>query len=372
MNMISIGAFQNEVDASKDQPSLAKKFAAVWEKKNAKAARAGGVSLMALSLAACGSDDDTTTSSSTETTTTTTTTVTPLSASLTVGNDAITGTTADDTISGARIDTVQTLTGGDTIDGGDGTDTLSAVITAGFTPGSGAIKNVENLSITNVNGTNGAEEIVFSTATVTSISGVTSITNVGSSATGDLTLTRLVDNPSFTLNNVQGDTTVTYAASVFAGTADTLDLTVNGSTSAINFAAGGAGIETVKLTGNGSTSTFSLANTDSGANINVHGSALLDVDGADSFPKLSVLDASGSTGGVRIAIAADTVTGTTNTKTITGSSAADILDIDQVAAGTVGAVTLNAGAGNDTVVLGAVRQTIRSTVVMAGDIIRLS
>ena len=66
-----------------------------------------------------------------------------------------------------------------------------------------------------------------------------------------------------------------------------------------------------------------------------------------------MLDASGSTGGVRIAIAADTVTGTTNTKTITGSSAADILDIDQVAAGTVGAVTLNAGAGNDTVVLGA-------------------
>ena len=47
------------MDASSKQPTLAEKFAAVWEKKNAKAARAGGVSLMALSLAACGSDDDT-------------------------------------------------------------------------------------------------------------------------------------------------------------------------------------------------------------------------------------------------------------------------------------------------------------------------
>ena len=40
MNMISTGAFQTEMDASSKQPTLAKKFAAVWEKKNAKAARA--------------------------------------------------------------------------------------------------------------------------------------------------------------------------------------------------------------------------------------------------------------------------------------------------------------------------------------------
>jgi len=78
MNMISTGAFQTEMNASNKQPTLAEKFAAVWEKKNAKAARAGGVSLMALSLAACGSDDTTTTTTAaTTTTTTTTTTETP-------------------------------------------------------------------------------------------------------------------------------------------------------------------------------------------------------------------------------------------------------------------------------------------------------
>jgi hypothetical protein len=74
MNMISTGAFQTEMNASNKQPTLAEKFAAVWEKKNAKAARAGGVSLMALSLAACGSDDATTTTTAATTTTTTTTT----------------------------------------------------------------------------------------------------------------------------------------------------------------------------------------------------------------------------------------------------------------------------------------------------------
>ena len=122
MNMISTGAFQNEMDASDKQPTLAEKFVAVWEKKNAKAARAGGVSLMALSLAACGSSDDTTTTSTdtSSTTTSTTTTVTPISASLTIGTDTVSGTSAADTINGARIDGIVTMNNADTIDGAGG------------------------------------------------------------------------------------------------------------------------------------------------------------------------------------------------------------------------------------------------------------
>ena len=71
MNMISTGAFLNEMDASNKQETISEKFVRAWEKKNAKAARAGGVSLMALSLAACGSSSSTTTTT-TDTTTTTT------------------------------------------------------------------------------------------------------------------------------------------------------------------------------------------------------------------------------------------------------------------------------------------------------------
>ena len=57
--MISTGAFQNEMNSSSKQQDLVRKLTAAWEKKNSKAARAGGVSLMALSLGACGSEDTT-------------------------------------------------------------------------------------------------------------------------------------------------------------------------------------------------------------------------------------------------------------------------------------------------------------------------
>jgi hypothetical protein len=59
MNMISTGTFLNGMEASKKQQDLVRKLTGAWEKKNSKAARAGGVSLMALSLAACGAEDDT-------------------------------------------------------------------------------------------------------------------------------------------------------------------------------------------------------------------------------------------------------------------------------------------------------------------------
>ena len=84
MNMISTGAFQEEMNASPKQETIAEKFVRAWEKKNAKAARAGGVSLMALSLAACGSSDDTTTTTATTPAPTTPTTpVTPAAHALT-------------------------------------------------------------------------------------------------------------------------------------------------------------------------------------------------------------------------------------------------------------------------------------------------
>ena len=59
MNMISTGSFLTETGASNKQSELVKKLTAAWEKKNSKTARAGGASLMALSLAACGGEDNT-------------------------------------------------------------------------------------------------------------------------------------------------------------------------------------------------------------------------------------------------------------------------------------------------------------------------
>jgi hypothetical protein len=58
MNMISTGTFLSEMEASGKQDRLVNKLVSAWEQKNSKTARAGGISLMALSLAACGSSDD--------------------------------------------------------------------------------------------------------------------------------------------------------------------------------------------------------------------------------------------------------------------------------------------------------------------------
>ena len=59
MNMIST-AFPTEVNAFQKKSELVSKLVGSWEEKNSKTAlRTGGVSLMALSLAACGSSDDT-------------------------------------------------------------------------------------------------------------------------------------------------------------------------------------------------------------------------------------------------------------------------------------------------------------------------
>jgi hypothetical protein len=161
MNMISTGAFQTEMDASNKLPSVAEKFAAIWEKKNAKAVRAGGISLMALSLAACGSDTATTTTTATTTattdttttdtattdttTTTTTTAVTPVSLTLTTAADIKTQsdfTTGDDTVTGtgATYETGDVLVDGSSTDN----DTLTVSITADMTA-TPAVQGIENI-----------------------------------------------------------------------------------------------------------------------------------------------------------------------------------------------------------------------------------
>ena len=347
--MISTGAFLTEMDASQKQETLVAKLVSAWEKKNAKVARAGGLSLMALSLAACGSDDDTTTTTSTSTTTTTTTTVTPITSALTIGQDSVTGTTANDTITGARVDTVQTWNSTDTIAGGDGTDSFSATIAANVTPGASGVTGVENLTITNVAGA--SRTVTFSTASVTGIDDVTNITNLGSTASSDLVLTRIVDLAEVTLENTVAATTITFADTVLAGTADTFTLNVNGNTGAVNIgnsSGAGTGIETLVINSNGATSTFSAVNLDATpATLTIKGSAALDINAAAAFPKMATLNAADFTGDLDILLGADTVTGTADAKTLTFGSGADDLDLGALDPGEIGVLTVNMGAGND-------------------------
>ena len=323
MNMISTGAFQNEMDASDKQPTLAEKFVAVWEKKNAKAARAGGVSLMALSLAACGSSDDTTTTSTdtSSTTTSTTTTVTPISASLTIGTDTVSGTSAADTINGARIDGIVTMNNADTIDGAGGVDTLTASINGNLA--SATITDVENITFVNY----AAGTVTFSTATVNYITGADSVSLV--QATGDQVLARIPNMVDLTLTNHTTALDVTFADSVLAGTADSLTINLDGVVMAggedmvIGAASDTDGdIETLNFVTSGSGSDLNdISNTFADVTtVNISGSAALDFGGTAGLSKMGTLAAGGATGAITLTLGADGVTGTTNTKTLTFGS----------------------------------------------------
>jgi len=353
MNMISTGAFQTEVDASSKQQTIAGKFAAVWEKKNARAARAGGVSLMALSLAACGSDDATTTTTTTTTTTdTTTTTTTPAAGAydLTPDTDPIVGGAGDDAIDGSRdivggtrFDTLDT---GDTIDGGAGTDTLTVELSGGTTVAPGSLANIEVLSLQTL-AANSFINAVNSDALTTVV-----FTN-GSAAAQVSNVQTLLSDIDVTNNNGNA-VTLTYLNTAAAGTADALDIDLSGFTSAaisVTAAGGAGGYETITLSSGGSAAnTISTLTVDAETTkIIVDGGMGLTVTNAIAQNVLT-FDASAATGAVSLE------TGDSDsTVTFTGGSGNDTFDI----AGAAGALSmattlddvLDGGAGTDTLIV---------------------
>jgi hypothetical protein len=339
MNMISTGAFQTGMDASNKQSTLAEKFAAVWEKKNAKAARAGGVSLMALSLAACGSDDvavtETVTEAETVTVTETVTETVPvvttaaaMTLSLTTGIDTATGDTGNDIINGGGTSAAtQTLNTLDTIDGGAGTDTLSAVIASNVTPGT---LNVEAYNVS---------AIAAATLDLIGSTGITSLTNTGSSNT--LTVTNVGGDVALTIASTANGGTFNYVASGLLGTADAKSITVSGVTGGtLNM---GTGVETLTLDSIGSANSLAGLST-SATTLNITGDQNLTIAAAGELTAQTTIDASAFTG--RLTLQTDT----TANMTLTSGSGADGITAD---GGSAVLETISAGAGNDTVTFDA-------------------
>jgi hypothetical protein len=327
--MISTGAFQTEMDASDKQPNIAKKFAAVWEKKNAKAARAGGVSLMALSLAACGSSDDTATTV-TETVTDTTTVTTPVvvtnaaqayTASTTAdkligdsGNDTFTATAATYVDADMVIDTATT-----------DADVVTIVEAAGITP---QLTNVETVNIELQN----ALSVALDVASVT-----------GATA----------------LNYSRGDVTLSSGSVISGNTA----IDIN------NYSAGGIG--TINLTGTVTTVDIDSATTDTaGGTINAEtATGNVSVDGA------STINANVTTG--TVAVDAVTNTGVTETAKATVINAAlagtvtthaDLAGSITVNAAAASTVTVNDAQGGATVTAATGTETTAGTVITVAGI----
>jgi hypothetical protein len=339
MNMISTGSFLTEMDATEKQQTIAEKFARVWEMKNAKAARAGGVSLMALSLAACGSSStDTSGSGSTDTGSTgadnaSTGDFTVLRGlnnepdEITIENGG--ATTGPDTVSATYnndgANDLGTMNAGDYIDLGAGSDTVQIragdEMTAVLMP---VLHGAETIQITN-------------TAVVTAHTGLdvwapdaTSFVIGGSNAT---TLNDLAyATQAVTMNGTSGNLTLdgtgtsasitvagTTAGDILVGTATTATLTVTGASTIDDFADGA--LTTLNIAGSGA---FTL------------GAVTED---------LTTISGANNTGGLDL-------TGVDATATsVTGSSAADVIGITGALDNNGDSTAINGGDGVDILVI---------------------
>jgi len=300
MNMISTGAFQTEMDASSGQETLVSKLTSAWEKKNAKAARAGGVSLMALSLAACGSssDDDTDTAAA-DTGGTTTVSSTAVNASMTSGSDALVGGSGADSFQGLLSGAMaagSTVQSGDTITGGDGADTATFYISGdaggAFNLGGIVTTGVETIAISNYDINAGDTTVDMST-----MSGVTHVDVINSGATGDTIFSNVQNIFDLTVTGA-ADVTLTYAATVVAGTADAQTITVDNYTGGLT----AASLETINLVASGNNSTVATLAATSATKITVTGdkNLTLTTDLNTSTGSVSVFDASAATGNITV------------------------------------------------------------------------
>ena len=336
--MISTGAFQDEMDASNKQETVVAKLVNAWEKKNAKVARAGGVSLMALSLAACGSDDDDDAVSAADPAPADPAPVTPVdpepvapvnqSLMLTAGFDVISGGAGNDVISGGVSSAgTQTLNTLDSISGGAGTDTLSAQISTNVTPGSSGVE-VYNIVAT------GAATLDLAGST-----DVTSVTNNGSTAL--LTVTNVGGDVALAVQNTASGATFNYAAADVLGTADAKTVTLSTVTGGtVNM---GTGVESLTVHSTGSANSIAALST-SATTLTITGDAALTIAAAGELTAQTTIDASAATGA--ITLQSDAATNVTIT---TGSGK------DAITADGANAIkeTINTGAGNDTVTFDA-------------------
>ena len=315
-------------------------------------------------LATVTSDDATVTTANTSVDTTNSAAA-ATTISLTTGLDtgaAFTGAAGNDIFVSVdnNVATTGTLTAGDNLDGGAGSDTLKVV--ASGTPSAPLVSttSIETLDLTNNSGAgysfNASLMPGLSTVNVTGGNEATTVTN----SQGNLSIVASTTNNDIT----------TTSATPSLGAADSIDvsLTSVGTTTNTTFTSNGIETMNVTLTGaaSGSTTvgserTVTLVS-DQLETVNITGSVaanlVVDLDGADAFNQVGTVDASGASGGVTISVTAGD---SSDKKTTVSMGAGD----DKV---TIGALdkdyTVTGGAGSDTLVATA---SAPSTSLAAAD-----
>jgi Ca2+-binding RTX toxin-like protein len=272
--------------------------------------------------------------------------------------------------------TDQSLTAVDIIDGGAGTDTLTAQFATAATNIAPVLTSVENLVVRQSGDVATTVDMLNMTGTtsltfdrISEPTGVTAqaATNIGSGVALGITNTTSDDADTFTF---------TYTDAALAGTADTVTLNVAGNSSTASgvvvirgttSTTTGAGAETLLINSNTAASTLaSVLVADGGgttstlATLNVAGSANLTITGALDFAGTTggTINASGMSGNLNLTATTGnepiTFTGGSGTNTLvtgngndnlTGGAAADTFTIG------TGNDTVTGGGGNDVVIV---------------------
>jgi Ca2+-binding RTX toxin-like protein len=287
------------------------------------------------------------------------TSVTPPPANQVHTLTAAANTITDNAGNGTFVGLPTTLSVGDVLDGGEGTDTMSltanltaAAASAGFTT-----TGIENFNISAADG-NAAAAHVLSVNMLNSSPTTITISGASSATQDSVTLTNVDSSSQLTLSGLANtDINYTYDAAWLAGTGDAATLTVTGVTSGATGDATvtyGAGLETLNIVSSGTASTLGAVG-NPGSTLNVSGDAKLTVRAALAAG-VTTLNAADSTGGISISTGNPADSGVDAAgidqadQTITGSSAADTLNVAAIDANDE--VSVSAGAGNDSVTIG--------------------
>jgi S-layer protein len=253
------------------------------------------------------------------------------------GNDTFNAGNATGTAAG------QTLTVGDTLVGGAGTDTLNATIGAASTY---ALSNVSQIEKVNATFT------AAGTVSLLGSSGVTELNSNGSTAAATFTnigSTGVV----LGLKNTDQAATYTFTTAAVSGGADKATLVVSNAAQATTVATTIAGVEELTIRADAD-STIGLLTAAAATSIVATGAGALTI--VDDLSVATSFDASASTGGVDVDFdLAVTAIGGAGNDVFTSNPAADTV------------VSFTGGAGNDTFVFDATGVLTTADTVAGGD-----
>ena len=330
-------------DSSAAELNATSKLVKAWESKNAKnAAKAGGISLMALSLAACGGSSTTTTTPVVETPVVDTPVVdaavalTLTKSAVTGGLDSLAGGSGDDTFTAGADGYLET---GDVIDGGAGTDTVTGRFTANSQTVDPTLTNVEVVNV-RVDGVD-QKAFTFNGGDVTSAIWLRDATAVSPSSNDELvTFDALVLGTAVGIEHGESDVELTAVFAATTGTSDSATLNLQDATANIVTVDAIETLNVVSTAADASVITSLVA--DNAKTVNISGAGKVTLSATD-FAATVTINAADAAGGV-------VITGDTSSKiTFTGSSVADSFDVGALSELATGDL-LTGGAGEDRLV----------------------